>query len=51
MCKKGTVSIDYIFKESGRYAILKADKPIFIIEVVDSLKDADSEVIRNIYIK
>lgn len=51
MGKKCTVSIDYIFKESSGYAILKADKTIFIIEVLDSLKDADSEVIRNIYIK
>lgn len=48
---KDTVSIDYLFKESGGYAILKADAPIGIIEVVDSLNDADSDVIRKIYIK
>jgi sulfite exporter TauE/SafE/plastocyanin domain-containing protein/copper chaperone CopZ len=49
--KKDTVSIDYIFKESGGYAIVREDTPIGIIEVVDSLKEADSEVIRKLYIK
>ena len=49
--KKNIISIDYTFKESGCYAIIKDNTPIGIIEVVNNIKDADLEIIRAKYIK
>ena len=37
MGKKGAVSIDYIFKEWGGYAIVIEDKPIGIVVLCESL--------------
>lgn len=47
--KKGIVELEVTFNEAGGYGIVKDDKILGIIEVVDDIKKADLEKIRQTY--
>lgn len=47
--KKGIVELEVTFSEAGGYGVVKDDKILGIIEVVDDIKKADLEKIRQTY--
>lgn len=49
--KKGVIDLDVTFNEASGYGIVKDGKVLGIIEVVDDIKKADLEKIRETYIK
>jgi sulfite exporter TauE/SafE/plastocyanin domain-containing protein/copper chaperone CopZ len=49
--KKGFIDLDITFNEVGGYGIVKDGKVLGIIEVVDDIKKADLEKIRQTYIQ